>query len=318
MLLAAAVTAFSFASCNKSEIETPLKDIEFDVTVSSPMGEGTKAVKTGWSSGDKIFIWFDDSRADTPNLTITYNGTKWEAGSLASGVVLDEEKGGSFKYIYLSNNTWFTSTPTHYTDNTSYNFPNFSKTGTDVERAESTIILCSNTPEFLGCPTYQFVDGKVKMVLDTWRFFTNAQVTVPIKEGIDAKYLRLRCIKGPNQSGAVHQLHIYDSYFNYGRLGGAYSVGQSATDGAVFYMFLYESYFTNNDDAINFELVDVSSGSKVHYKYTTSVSKVFPLSNGADIKDVEYPGGSALNAYGAVKVPVFNGAADSNWIEYIP
>lgn len=76
MLLAAAVTAFSFASCNK------------------------------------IFIWFDDSRADTPNLTITYNGTKWEAGSLASGVVLDEEKGGSFKYIYLSNNTWFTSTPT--------------------------------------------------------------------------------------------------------------------------------------------------------------------------------------------------------------
>lgn len=145
-----------------------------------------------------------------------------------------------------------------------------------------------------------------------------SSVTVPLKEGIDAKYLRLRCIKGPNQSGAVHQLHIYDSYFNYGRLGGAYSVGQSATDGAVFYMFLYESFFTNNDDAINFELVDVSSGSKVHYKYTTSVSKVFPLSNGADIKDVEYPGGSALNAYGAVKVPVFNGAADSNWIEYIP
>ena len=54
---AALAAAFSLVSCNKEQIETPQETIKFNISVSSPAGADTKAVKTSWNEGDKIFIW---------------------------------------------------------------------------------------------------------------------------------------------------------------------------------------------------------------------------------------------------------------------
>ena len=91
-----AIAALLSASCNKS-IETPVVpapqgSIILDLDIAGFEGTGdTKAVKNGWAKGDKLNLWFDDwnynekANNPTPDLVITYNGSKWTAGELAAG-----------------------------------------------------------------------------------------------------------------------------------------------------------------------------------------------------------------------------------------
>ena len=69
------------SSCQKSELESVSandgKDIVLNISVSNP-GADTKAlIKTGWTTDDEISIWYDTNTGETPDLVITYNGTKW-------------------------------------------------------------------------------------------------------------------------------------------------------------------------------------------------------------------------------------------------
>ena len=86
----AAIAALLSASCNKS-IEAPMVpapqgSIILDLDIAGFAGD-TKAVKNDWANGDKLNLWFDDwnytAQADnpTPDLVITYDGTKWTAGN---------------------------------------------------------------------------------------------------------------------------------------------------------------------------------------------------------------------------------------------
>lgn len=98
-LLALAAIAL-FAACSKEpqmqdntpketpSAGTPVK-ICFDIA--SP-GEGdTKAVKQGWTSGDRVYIWFADVMASTfvirdSDLILTYNGSSWAQEYQAAGL----------------------------------------------------------------------------------------------------------------------------------------------------------------------------------------------------------------------------------------
>ena len=73
-------------------VPVPQGSIILDLDIAGFDGAGdTKAAKKGWAKGDKLNLWFDDwnytARADnpTPDLVITYDGSKWTAGALASG-----------------------------------------------------------------------------------------------------------------------------------------------------------------------------------------------------------------------------------------
>ena len=86
VFLAFAVLAIGFASCQKDEpengSETESENITLNITVAGLWSEesATKAqVKTGWESGDQIYIWYDTNTGATPDLVITYNGSKWTA-----------------------------------------------------------------------------------------------------------------------------------------------------------------------------------------------------------------------------------------------
>ena len=108
-----AIAALLSASCNKS-IETPMVpapqgSIILDLDILGFEGAGdTKAVKNGWATGDKLNLWFDDwnytaqANNPTPDLVITYDGTKWTAGKLAAGRSL--KPNGKFSVLYEGGN----------------------------------------------------------------------------------------------------------------------------------------------------------------------------------------------------------------------
>ena len=112
-----AIAALLSASCNKS-IETPMVpapqgSIILDLDILGFSGD-TKAVKNGWAVGDKLNLWFDDWNTEkvnnpTPDLVITYDGSKWTAGELAAGRSL--RPSGKFSVMYEGFNDLSKYTP---------------------------------------------------------------------------------------------------------------------------------------------------------------------------------------------------------------
>ena len=111
IITVAAIAALLSASCNKS-IETPVVpapqgSIILDLDIAGFAGD-TKAVKNDWTAGDKLNLWFDDwnyteqANNPTPDLVITYDGSKWTAGKLAAGRSL--KSSGKFSVLYEGGN----------------------------------------------------------------------------------------------------------------------------------------------------------------------------------------------------------------------
>ena len=79
LFLCAALLAL--VSCNKELIDTPadngsVAEITFNLTAKHPDGDATKAVKTGWETGDVIFVFFREIAAPR-FLKMTYDGSGW-------------------------------------------------------------------------------------------------------------------------------------------------------------------------------------------------------------------------------------------------
>ena len=104
-LLVVAISVLAAAvSCNKAEV--PAQDSKVTVNISvAELESGTKAVKTGWSNGDIINIWFDGRCDFTPDLTLTYNGTSWVASEMASAVVEALKASGTLKGFWEATNS---------------------------------------------------------------------------------------------------------------------------------------------------------------------------------------------------------------------
>ena len=80
----AVVAACSVVSCNKLsepqiEEEIQTSTIKFDITVNRDgFDSRTKAVKSAWENGDKVYVFFDSTPASADDLLImTYNGSSW-------------------------------------------------------------------------------------------------------------------------------------------------------------------------------------------------------------------------------------------------
>ena len=66
----------ALSACNKEEV-TASRTLKLDLNIIH--GSDTKAVKTGWESGDKIYVFFGKP-ADHPTpayLTLTFDGSSW-------------------------------------------------------------------------------------------------------------------------------------------------------------------------------------------------------------------------------------------------
>ena len=102
-----AAMAAVLSSCQKSELESVSandgKDIVLNISVSNPGADDTKAViKTGWAANDEISIWYDSNVQETPDLVVTYNGTKWiqKQGADVSGNTPSTGTGKYAKALY--------------------------------------------------------------------------------------------------------------------------------------------------------------------------------------------------------------------------
>ena len=210
-LLAAAATLFA-ASCNKmetSEQELASDTIKLNINVADITGDAdTKAAKTGWVSGDKINIWFDDwnftekAENHTPDMVIIYNGSVWTVASQVSGLSSRLKANGKLtalfegfndlsKYTYeYYNGEWFHPAYVYFAGNTVYNSPM-------VVAAEAL--------------SYTYADGTITANLDNWNFHTQFKVLLKndnskLIHSADKYYLQVKnttTSKYANTKGAI-------------------------------------------------------------------------------------------------------------------
>ena len=180
-----AIAALLSASCNKS-IETPVVpapqgSIILDLDIAGFEGTGdTKAVKNGWANGDKLNLWFDDwnytarKNNPTPDLVITYDGSKWTAGELAAGRSL--KPNGKFSVLYEGFNNLSKYTPSFSSSsNTQWFDPH-------IEWYDGAEVYFK--PLVFGCENidYTYADNKLSATISGWQTPTALKVLV---KGLD-------------------------------------------------------------------------------------------------------------------------------------
>ena len=182
-----AIAALLSASCNKS-IETPVVpapqgSIILDLDIAGFKGTvDTKAVKNGWAVGDKLNLWFDDWNSahennPTPDLVITYDGTKWTAGELATGRSL--KPSGKFSVIYEGFNKLSEYTPS-FSSNAQWFDPHIEwYDGCDVH-FKPLVFQCERID-------YNYADNKLTATISGWQTPTALKVLVKGLNSADAE-----------------------------------------------------------------------------------------------------------------------------------
>ena len=137
----ALLALLALAGCRK---ETPaardaydLSTLRFEFSIEYP--EASKAVKSGWVSGDKVFVFFPDITNDY--LTLTYNGSAWNTPVLANATSPTVPANGTLTAVYLPYGN--SATATH--DGTKWTF----STGMDsyfLAAEQASYVVTSTSP----------------------------------------------------------------------------------------------------------------------------------------------------------------------------
>ena len=248
-LLAAAATLLA-ASCNKietTEQEITPDAIQLNIKVANLTDTpDTKAAKTGWVSGDKINIWFDDwnntkpVENHIPDMVITYDGSVWKVSSQVSGLSARLKANGKltalfegfndlskYTYQYYGGGEWFypaTVTPAIANYSAVYNSPMV---------AYATGL------------SYSYSGGTITASLDNWNFNTMFKVLLKndnskLIHSADKYYLQVKNITTGTYAGtkgAFVVMHhdnyptISDGSSNYY----GFAAGVQEADGIAFY-----------------------------------------------------------------------------------
>ena len=242
-----AIAALLSASCNKS-IETPVVpapqgSIILDLDIAGFEGTGdTKAVKNGWANGDKLNLWFDDWNTEkvnnpTPDLIITYDGTKWTAGALAADRSL--KSSGKFSVLYEGGNDLSASSSYWHLGKQFFEYP--AQWVAEIgERVNYYHMICRK--ENVG---YTYSGNKLTAVIADWNMPSAFKVLVKGLEPAAAGDYALQTVdvttpgaeKYPNTFGGfcVEPGSEFPGFFN---IGGNYKggvVGVPDVDGVAFY-----------------------------------------------------------------------------------
>ena len=183
-----AIAALLSASCNKSieapVVPAPQGSIILDLDIAGFEGTGdTKAVKKGWANGDKLNLWFDDwnytaqANNPTPDLVITYDGTKWTAGKLAAGRSL--KSSGKFSVMYEGFNDLSKYTPSFFSSSQWFKPHEESYNGINV-RFMPLAFYCEGID-------YTYADNKLSATISGWQTPTALMVLVKGLNSAEAK-----------------------------------------------------------------------------------------------------------------------------------
>ena len=246
-------------------VPAPQGSIILDLDIAGFEGTGdTKAMKKGWTVGDKLNLWFDDwnyteqENNPTPDLVITYDGSKWTAGELATGRSL--KPSGKFAVLYEG-----------FNDLTKYEskFDN----GGQVYRAPSELINDTRTRQnnivyYKHYLDYTYADNKLTATISDWETYSGVKILVKGLNHAEAANYGL-CAKNTTAGKYLNEIggfsidpkYISSEYFpqvfslsgNYR----GYVLGVPDVDGVAFY-YRYAD-FTNAD--IEFRLFEKKAAS---------------------------------------------------------
>ena len=214
-LLAAAATLLA-ASCNKietTEQEITPDAIQLNIKVANLTGTpDTKAAKTGWVSGDKINIWFDDwnntepVENHIPDMVITYDGYVWKVSSQVSGLSARLKANGKLTALFEGYNDLSKYTYQYY-NNSEWFHP--AKVTPEIANYEA--VYNSPMVAYAEGLSYSYSDGTITANLDNWKFYTMFKVFLKndnskLIHSADKYYLQVKNIKTgefANAKGAI-------------------------------------------------------------------------------------------------------------------
>ena len=188
-----AIAALLSASCNKS-IETPVVpapqgSIILDLDITGFEGTGdTRAVKNDWAVGDKLNLWFDDwnytaqANNPTPDLVITYDGSKWTAGELAAGRSL--RPSGKFSVMYEGFNDLSEYTPDFFSISQFFR-PHKELYAVGKVYFMPLVCVCDGI-NYNGI-NYTYADNKLSATISGWQTPTALKVLVKDLNSADAE-----------------------------------------------------------------------------------------------------------------------------------
>lgn len=250
-ILAAATAALGIVSCNKEQpAAKPAADIKVNVKVAAPDGDAdTKAVKTAWEDGDKIYVYFNgDITFNAPQLTLTYNGADWEA---SFGSTFDESKlgaSGNFAVFYDK-----------FVDITE-----FDSNGSLGALYKSRMIHRNGLELYENYLSYTFSDNVINLDINNWTYLTSVQVVV---DGIDSD-------KAGNYALMCNYLYHQTPSLKSGQISygtgsvDQFMLGYPNADGAAFY---FGQPFGSVTDKYKFTLLDITTGET--YEWMTEDKK---------------------------------------------
>ena len=224
-------------------VPAPQGSIILDLDIAGFEGTGdTKAVKNGWANGDKLNLWFDDWNTEkvnnpTPDLIITYDGTKWTAGALAADRSL--KSSGKFSVLYEGGNDLSASSSYWHLGKQFFEYP--AQWVAEIgERVNYYHMICRK--ENVG---YTYSGNKLTAVIADWNMPSAFKVLVKGLEPAAAGDYALQTVdvttpgaeKYPNTFGGfcVEPGSEFPGFFN---IGGNYKggvVGVPDVDGVAFY-----------------------------------------------------------------------------------
>ena len=276
-LLVAAATLLA-ASCNKietTEQEITPDAIQLNIKVANLTDTpDTKAAKTGWVSGDKINIWFDDwnntepVENHIPDMVITYDGSVWKVSSQVSGLSARLKANGKLTALFEGFNDLSQYTYDYY--NGEWFYP------ANVNLALAAGRRVYNSPMVVTAVglSYSYSNGTITANLDNWNFDTMFKVLLKndnskLIHSADKYYLQVKNIttgKYADAKGAIVVTpgNVYPSIgngsFNYS----GFAAGVQEADGIAFY---YNSLSASSAD-IQFTLYNGQDATIATYTAT--------------------------------------------------
>ncbi len=258
-ILAAMVAVFSFVSCNKEipAVEEQQQDaIKLNIKVADL---ASKAVKSGWTSGDKINIWYDKNITRNPDLVIEYDGSDWSVDQSATVSGAKPSANGTLNAVYVQNGV---SVFSKYSDISSvFGYPaaQFSTPSTGVKVDTQSLYTATPLTSFVESAAYTFESETLSVNLEAWTFkkLNNVQVVISnLPEGtwvLKCNRLMLRNTFVLSDGGFGTSSQSYDEY----------ALSTDNADGKAF-MYYYES----SDTDFLFTLHELSSNVTMTYSVT--------------------------------------------------
>ena len=163
-------------------VPAPQDSIILDLDILGFTGD-TKALKNGWADGDKLNLWFDDwnyteqANNPTPDLVITYDGSKWTAGELAAGRSL--RASGKFSVMYEGSNNLSEYTPSILFSSQFFRPHKESYAGASVYFMP-LVCVCDGI-------NYTYAGNKLSATISGWKTYTPLKVSVKGLNPEDAK-----------------------------------------------------------------------------------------------------------------------------------